>query len=330
MLLFKITINGIIHRLSVDQLRLTNPWHRKIESCDAITWKPQEDYGGYAKLAFGNFGLMPDLFASADWPPPPSCDIAILRTETTEEAALELLSGTAYLVSVEEDVISYEFRGTDSSVLCPDAHSFNDTLAGVVTWACGADYLDLAVDLTAARAISPDVLHTAGTKENMFDILSDMCAFYCHFFYVRGGTLYLVDMLADNGSIALTEHDFFKMSYEWQVPVAKLTADVGDTDTVVNSTFSNGEKKTVKPFHTTATVVEAALNDILTLLNSPRMDLPLPLAVSLPQPGERIDTLNRSMHIPTTAWIRGSTFKYRLEGDDEEVVISGYGGLTAV
>ncbi len=328
MMLFKLTINDILHRIGLDQLRLTHPWHKRVLSCSDVTWKPAKSYGGFAKLSFGSFSLDPELFAD-DWFPPVSCPFEILLTETTEEDAVPVLEGTAYLVAADDESIEYEFRGADSEVLCPDDHAFNDTLEDIITWACGESYLDLAVDVSAGRAISPAIIYTSGSKENLFDLLSKMCMFYCHFFFVRNNTLYLVDLLQDNGSMSLNEHKFFKPTYTWNVPFSRVTADINDTEYVATSPHSNGNEETVKPFHTNAAIIESALNDILNLANSLSMDLGIPLDGEIPVPGQRINTVNESMHITTTAWFRASTFQYVLQPDREELVVSGQGGIVA-
>lgn len=326
MILIKLTINDVNHRISTDQLRLTHPWHKRVLSCDDITWKPAKSYGGQAKLSFGGFSLDPRLFAD-DWFPPASCPFELLLTNTTEEDAVAVLEGTAYLVAAGEAEIEYEFRGPDSEVLCPDDHSFNSTLEDVVTWACSSEYLALPVDFSAARAVSPDIIYTAGSKENMFDLLSKMCMFYCHFFFVRSGTLYLVDLLQNNGQMALNEHQFTPPKYTRKVPLARVTADLDGTEYVATSEYSNGNKETVKPFHTSSTVIESALNDILSLSNSLNMELGIPLDAELPVPGQRITTVNDSMHISTEAWIRAATFQYVVQPDREELVVSGHGGI---
>lgn len=95
-------------------------------------------------------------------------------------------------------------------------------LEGVMTW--GQSQLGLgSIDTSAQRATSPTVSYWADAQMPLIDFLSDICAFFTHWFYIKSGILYLGDMLLDNGSDTFDENEyFFTVSYGTQPRVSQI------------------------------------------------------------------------------------------------------------
>jgi len=56
----------------------------------------------------------------------------------------------------------------------------------------------------------------------VINFLSDVCAFFTHYFYISGDVLYLGDMLLDAGSETLDEFDYFDAGYEAMNAVSQI------------------------------------------------------------------------------------------------------------
>ena len=85
-------------------------------------------------------------------------------------------------------------------------------LEEVMSW--GRLRLNMAsLATTYARAVSPEVSYWADSQQPLIDFMSDVCAFFTHYFFIKGSRLTLGDMLLDNGSETLDEYDYFDVSY---------------------------------------------------------------------------------------------------------------------
>lgn len=87
------------------------------------------------------------------------------------------------------------------------------TLEEMMTWALARlGFTSLITD--NARAVSPDMNYWADSQTPLIDFMSEVCAYFTHYFYTRpGGVIVLGDMLIDNGTDTLDEYEYFTASY---------------------------------------------------------------------------------------------------------------------
>ena len=64
-----------------------------------------------------------------------------------------------------------------------------------------------------ARASSPSVSYWATSQKPLIDFMSEVCAFFTHYFYIKNEVLTLGDMLLNNSLATLDEFDYFDVSY---------------------------------------------------------------------------------------------------------------------
>jgi len=86
------------------------------------------------------------------------------------------------------------------------------TLEDVIEWG----RLRLGVEskiYDTARSPSPDVSKWVTKQMPIIDLMSEIAAFFTHYFYIEHQNLVLGDMLVDNGTETLTEHDYLKSGY---------------------------------------------------------------------------------------------------------------------
>jgi len=97
------------------------------------------------------------------------------------------------------------------------------TLLEIITWA-QARFVIGSLFSDHRRALSPDVYYWAETQMPLIDFLSDVCAFFTHYFFIEYNGLTLGDMLLDNGTLTLTEDEYFTSSYGAMNAVSQLKA----------------------------------------------------------------------------------------------------------
>ena len=221
-------------------------------------------------------------------------------------------------------------------------HGEDATLSDIVQWACDPARLNQNFDSTNAESPSPGINWYATSQGMLIDFVSEICAFAGHLTYIKDQTLYLVDMDEDNGSRTLTGSDFFPVQYTYDPPVSVLTAKwtqrnaveetIGkyiknsDKETAVTSNYGYGEDMEITPYHTTKSVIDARLADILTLIHKPKIRVPMPLIGSLPAPGEKITLTDEA-----TVRDLGVTFRCRsivYDFNADEFVVEGEGVLS--
>jgi hypothetical protein len=114
--------------------------------------------------------------------------------------------------------------------------SLDASPVGVITVSGTAAYTDLeelmtwgyahiglsSIDTTYTRSPSPSVSIWATAQMPAIDFMSDVCAFFTHYFYVKGSILYLGDMLANASAATLTEFDYFDISYKSHDAIRQL------------------------------------------------------------------------------------------------------------
>lgn len=325
MLLVELTINAAVFYVSVEGHALTHNWKPLIIGFDAPTLMIPKDYGGYAEMSFGSITFNPSLFIS-DWPPPASCAITIKYTDSTEGAAETVFVGTAHLSSFDRESITYALYGPSYDETIAASTAYNDTLNVIITTILGAIAEINTVTTTYARASSPNVTHTVANDTIAIDLASEIAAFYSHLIYIIGDTAYLVDMKRDNGADwDLTEYKFFSFpKYQYRPPAAAVYC----TQFAKFSAYPYGTTETVEAYHTTQANIETALDDILAILNAPRIILDVPMiAGNFPRLGQAI-TIPDTAHVAgLSSWIRARKLQYDFV--ENIINIEGEGAVAA-
>lgn len=202
MILVTITINGTVHRVSDEHCHLTHQWQQRVISVEPPNYEIRGVAGGYVEPLSGAVTFDPALFVD-DWPPPASCAVTISITDTTEEAAATIFNGYAHRQEYSREGVKYGLYGTSHTATLASSTYIDDTLLAVFTTYCGASYLNLTLDHTYDRATSPNVYAHFDADTPIIDMLSALAEAVNHLFYIKGSTLYLVDMLLDNGATAI-------------------------------------------------------------------------------------------------------------------------------
>jgi len=339
MVLVEFTINGTLNRLSFEGAALTNFWDNKITAMDSITYKIAQPYGGFVQLGYGGMSFKPDLFDD-DWPPPINGAVSVYYTDSDdpdETTKQTLFTGMAHRAKINRTSIEYRFYGPSYTATIADLTLYADTLANVMTTLCGGGILNLSIDTSAARVPSPAVLYTTEGEILAIDLASNICASFGHLFYIVGSTLYLVDMLGDNGTRTITEYDYFPSEYNDNQPISTVRADIsmgcdGQKACTVPEFYSRyssypyGTVLTVKPYHTTQANIETALDDISTIMHLQRGTLRTPLLGDLPVPGERIIWEDSSLGQTSDMYIRTRSIQY--DFINGKVALDGEGAFT--
>ncbi len=329
MLLVEFTLSEL-KRLSTTGVAIDHYWDSEIIAIDAVSFRITQPYGGYVKAGFGGIGFSHDLFID-DWPPPVNGAISLYYTDSdspNEDTKELLFTGTAHRSQITRKKVSYRLYGPSYTATVVKATVYNDSLVNVMTTLTGGGLLNLGIDTTAARVASPNVTHTTKGDILAIDLASRICAFYSHLFYISDGTLYLVDMLADNGSRTITEFDYFPSTYNYTAPVSGARAKIDDDNNFIRySDFPYGNELNITSYHTTEANINTALDDILTITHSPKAALKMPLLGDMPLPGERISWNDTSLGQDTNAYIRARSIQYDFM--KEKVSIDGEGDVAA-
>ncbi|MHB8110491.1 MAG: hypothetical protein ACYDHW_10725 [Syntrophorhabdaceae bacterium] len=329
MLNVEFTINGTVNYLSMEGHALTHNWRPMVISFDAPTLMIPSYHGGYAKMIFGKITFNPSIFSS-DWPPPINGAISIYYTDTDEAGRELVFSGTAHLSNYDREQVTYALHGSAYDETIAAATVYNNTLNNVITTILTTIPEITTVDTTYARAISPNVTHTTSAVQLAINLASNIAEFYSHLIYIVGSTAYLVDMLLDNGADwTLTEFKYFSMpSYEYNNPVSEVTSSYGGTTYKASSAYPYGSALSVNSCHTTQANIEAALANILTIENSPRISFAVPMmAGNFPRLGQKIIIPDTAHVASLSSWIRAR--KLTFDFLNSQINIEGEGAIAA-
>jgi len=324
MLLVEITINSVVNYVSLEGHALTQNWQPRIISFDAPMLAIPSDHGGYARMQFGGISFNPLVF-EGDWPPPVSCPISIYYTDTTEAARELVFAGTAHLDSFNAEEVHYALYGLDYDETIAASTAYNNTLNSVLTTILTSIAEITTVDTSAARVASPNVTHTTSGVQLAINLASGIAQFYSHLFYIIDDTAYLVDMKLDNGSRTLTEYEFFAFNqYEYKPPVAKATT--GNFSRF--SAYPYGSTLSETQYHTTEANCNTALDDIITLENSPHVVFSVPMiAGNFPALGEKITIPDTATVADLSSWIRARKLRYDFV--NSIITVEGEGAIAA-
>jgi len=332
MLLVQQTINAVVNKISIESHNLEAPYYNRIFQMDSLNQGIRKAYGGYFKADIGGYVLSPELF-TGDWPPPINGAISMAYSAITEAAAVTFLTGTAHRTMFDRESVKYDIYGDQNDYVVPDATAYapNDTLVDVFTDQCGVAKMNLTLDSTLARNPSPGVTYTTSGEQLAVDFLDGIAAFFTHMFYIFDGTLYLMDMAANNGTRTLTENDYFgpvesPVEYFNNVPCA--IAKAGDYS--AQSAYYYGDEISETDYTTGSAAgvdAAAALALIITYQNKDRCRIAIPFLGDLPAPGEQITLVDTSQIVSTTMVFNARIIQY--DFDNDQIIIEGEGEVTA-
>lgn len=240
MLLVRLYINGSWRYISdVDQMaHVTGSTYRQyragIITMDEIRIATRNPWGGYAEPQYGAVTLTPDLF-TADWPPPAKCEMRVCWGELGESDEQILIMGSAYLQEIGPAGIVYGLyapdysaevedldMGTPPSTTRPLLDEFSQLVGNLGLTLKNEIEVTPGTYQAITRVPSPGINWTAGGRQYLLNVLSDMAAFYCHRFYIDGTSLWLMDCFVDNGTLALEPSDILSTGYVHLQPVRRL------------------------------------------------------------------------------------------------------------
>lgn len=262
-----------LQRIALEDCPLAYLWRSYIRSFTSFTMSCLK-YGGYAKPRFADLILWPSMYEDVVWPPPDTATVKLYMTDDDVSDGTLLFDGTAALDSYDRSGVKYRLKmqehdHTTTAVLQ------NDTLVNLFTDYCGATKLDLTLDSTNARSPSPAVYYTPSGDVQTIDLMDGMAAWFTHGFYILDGTLYLYDMLASGTPEALTEFDCQQVTYRAGTPVSLFTSG---GRSLAGSNAAGDTFDLATAYHSTAGNIDAALADIKTMVEKPRVELPSKLS----------------------------------------------------
>jgi hypothetical protein len=235
---------------------------------------------------------------------------------------------------------TFEYTTTPVGEITVSGTGASSTLINIFSWACGATHLNLSYDSSLATAFTASFWATS--QETLVAFLDRLAAYANHLFYIVNETLYLVDIASDNGTLALTEFDFFPASITFAAPVATLKTNWTDRTAVEDSTGKHimetpqevsvvgvhpyGNAETIDSFQTDKALVSTALTRVLSSMAASRWETSIPLQSTFPLPGLKITAVDASMGQNVNVLIHATDIEYDFENC--EVKIAGPGTVS--
>jgi len=329
MLLVEATIGGTLYYISDGTYHLTHQWKEFVGKFDPPQYALKSDHGGLAKFRYGSIQFDPDLFEStSNFPPPVEISLTIYHSSTTEEAKVQVFTGTGYIREFGIGIVIYDLHGPDDyDETVADSTAYNDDLETVIDTILTAIAEISTVDTTYARASSPNVTYTTSGENLSIDLASNIAEFYTHCIEVVGSTAYLIDMLLNRGIQSFTEFQYFEFAKYWyKVPVAEAKA--GDYSRY--SSYAYGNVLSVTPYHTTEANINTALDNIITVENSPRMTIGIPFELGIfPDLGQKVSFADTAVESDLSSWFRQRRLRYDLLAKVPTLWLEGEGEIAS-
>ena len=322
MLLMTLDIHGTTRRISNEELPLEHQWFAELSRPPTVKYATRQLYGGMVAPTFGSFQTIPTTFTETTWPPPATIEAIVQHTETTEAEAVELFRATCQRSGFDRTGVNYNTHHKQMDKE-RTATGFNDPLLSIFQTYCGASWLNLTLDSTMYRAPAGNIVYTLSNTAQILDVLSDIAAHAAHLFYIEDGTLYLVDMHQDNGTLTLDEFDFLPVTYSDGQPYATYRIH----ETTISGSAPHGGELSVTPVMSNASDRTARLGFIKTIMESPRAIIRVPLNATSAsiKPGKRLEWTDESQGEDVTAWIRARSINYDFGQDI--IFVEGEGGI---
>lgn len=222
------------------------------------------------------------------------------------------------------------------------------SLSDVCDWGAG----ELGLAFNGDLAGSPTPINTwIEQQTTIMELINALAGYHAHIVYILDGTLYLIDMLHDNGVRQITEWDLVSVSYSLPAPISKLTSDytVSQAGTWRESGGTGAAAVYVKTETKTVDVVVgdpggsemkidsysgdmefsiySALQKILSIMQRPQITIRATNIDMLPVPGENLYWAAESFYQPLQMWLAVRSVQY--DFDNYELIISGDGSVSA-
>jgi len=327
MLLVEATVDGTLYYISDGTYNLTHQWKEYIARFDAPQYALQSDHGGLAKFRYGSITIDPKFFEDiGEAPYTVEVSLTIYHSTTTEEAKVQVFIGIGYIREFGIDRVVYDLHGPDDyDETIADSTAYDDDLDTIMDTILTAIAEIDTVDTTYARVSSPNVTHTTSGENLNIELASNIAEFYTHAIEIVGTTAYLIDMLLNRGTQTLTEFQYFEFAKYWyKVPIAELKA--GDYSRY--SSYTYGAVQSVTPYHDTEANINTALDDIITVENSPRMTIGIPFEEGIfPDIGDKISFIDTALETDLSSWFRQRVYRYDLLAKTPTLWLEGEGSI---
>ena len=310
---------GTLQRISNEDIPLTHQWFSYVFSFSSFRLDLNEYYGGYASPSFSDITVSPDAFAS--WPPSGDALFKVMLTDSTEAAAVTIFNGYGTPKDFDREGVSYDLTVQEYSDTITSGTSQSGTLLALMTTYCST--LSLTIDSSNARATSPAVDYTPTSDTPLIDIMMGMCSFFTHGFKIIDGTLFLFDMLATGTTKDLTGFDVLPCSYGKADPVSLVKC----SDYSVAGSSAYGKEVSISTaYHTTQSLIEAALTNIKTLIESDITEIDAMLDQTTVTVLDNITLVDKSTVSDTLTTAKVTSTLYNF--DDYTVQIEAVGAIS--
>ncbi len=257
-------------------------------------------------------------------------------------------------VPIQENVID-NGDGTFSLTVSPvgeitiSGTGEDTSLSDILDW--GRDRLGIGnFDNSNARAVSPDVSYWADSQMKTIEFLSRLSAFFTHYFYVKSAEdeLVLGDMFLANGNSTYTPFEYVNAKYKGSTPLQSIKCewetreavemflDDGVTtakyvkatshEKIVDGNHEQGAELSLEPFHSDATKIEAAMNNIALIYDRPMASVTIPITSDLPLPRQKVNFTDDVMLKEMSSYIYASRLQFNFELG--EIEIEGDGAIS--
>lgn len=324
MILCEFTLDGeSMVRISNIDTPLTYQWYGFILEMTSVKFQLSSNYGGYAKPSFSDIKLSPEMFESGTWPPIKKAYVKIMWTETYESEAVTIFEGTALLSSYDRSGVTYNLKQPEFSATVPASTVISGTLDSVITTLCGASYLDVDIDTTNSRSVSPDVSYTVSSEVKAIDLANELCKFFTHAFLIKDSTLYLYDMTQNSASVELTEFDVLPCTYK----TGSLLASVSSENGFVDGSYPNSDTTIgLSTEYCSSGNVESNLTNIKTVSERDIASIDAMITDASPMILDVVELLDESTVQDTTSTARIISALYNF--DDEKIQYEAIGVIS--
>lgn len=292
--------------IALDDIALEDQWLDHIQSFSSFKLATEYETGGYVKPTFTDLALSPEMFLTS-WLPPDTATVILIETETDRASGVVIFEGTAALGTYDRSSVAYRLTKTEDTTVVAESTVLSGTLLSNITLYCGATYLDLTVDATHARAVSPSITYTLTKEVSTLDLLSEMCSECTHAFEVVEGVLYLHDLLAAATEVALTEFDVFPSKYSGALSTNKLP--VADDLKFIAAAGKNTE-----------------IANMTTVLESSLITIPCPIDQTKPRVLDTATLYDESTIQPVTSSMKVTNIVYNF--DTNKMQMEGFGTVS--
>ena len=310
-------------RMGMDDYPLNYLWKDFIDSFSSFRVSMEKDTGGRIKPEFTDITIKQSAFSGIL---PRKASVVLKATETTEDDAVTLFSGTAFMTDFSRDGYKFVFLDDEYDALVSASTVYTSvTLNDVMGTLCGASYLNVSLNTTKAKSPSPAVEYTVPSDILAINLASELCAFFSHAFRIINGTLYLIDIDPASASVdqVVTEFEVQPTKYTYDMPVSMYEA--GDYN--ILGTYAVGDVDSVSPvFHDTEANIVTALEVRRSIKEAVKFDTTFFFEETMPSILDVISLLDESMETSITCVARLTSLVYNF--GTRLVSAEGFGTIT--